>query len=83
MENNKVLLSIERNEEGVFLQSHIEDEKDILALSACLNALFDERPELYTAMMIFSKMTEMDDDFKKLVEDSTITLPDFNKLLKN
>ena len=83
MSKNKTLLSIEITDEGVFLQSHIDGDKEILALSACLNALFDERPELYTALMMFSKLTEMDEDFKKLVDDSTIQLPDFNKLLKN
>lgn len=80
---SKTILSIQRHEDGVALELHVNEVDDILSVAAAITSIFTETPAIRAMVDKMLTMLDEDEEFRNMVEQSTIHIPDFNKILKS
>lgn len=80
---SKTILSIQRHEEGIGVEFHTNDADDVIGVAAGITSIFTETPMIRALVEKMLSMLDEDEEFRHMVEQSTIRLPDFNKILKS
>lgn len=81
----KTLLKIEMDENGDFgqIEYHCKGTDELYALSQALQSLMMRNPEILGGLAAMIDMCKENPEIVKRLRDNTITVPDFNKLLKS
>lgn len=82
MEENKVLFSVVKKDEGSAVRLDACGSEELFAVALGIHQLIDQCPELTFMLSALIAMSK-DEEFKKKLEGSTIDMPDFDAILKN
>ena len=80
---DNTIFAVERVGEGTGVHFTPENEKDMFAIALAIYQLLEHCPELKFHLSEISLFAKTDENFKNLLEKSTVDFPDFNQILKN
>ena len=81
-EEEKVLFSVISQMNGTSVKCEASSQKELFQVALAIFSLKSAAPGLVEMIDILEQMYE-DPDFKQALEEATVELPDFNKLLRN
>jgi hypothetical protein len=81
-EEEKVLFSVISQMNGTSVKCEASGPKELFQVALAIISLKSAAPALVEMIDILEQMYE-DSDFKQTLEEATVEIPDFNKLLRN
>ena len=83
MEENRDLLKITREEEGMGVHWDVHDAREMMGICAALTSCA-MRNEAFLFMLLGTiKQAFCNDEFAKILENNCFEMPDFDSILKN
>jgi hypothetical protein len=83
MEENKVLFQVTNENGGSTVNCHIDGQEEAFAVALAIYQVIQGSPLVACMLASIIEMRKNDPEFDKVLDESTIDMPDFEAILKN
>lgn len=83
MEESKVLFQVISEEGGTTFNCHVDGQKEAFQVALAIHQVIQGSPLVACMLASIIEMRKADPNFDKVLDESTIDMPDFEAILKN
>ena len=83
MEESKVLFQVISEEGGTTVNCHVDGQKEAFQVALAIHQVIQGSPLVACMLATIIEIRKNDPDFDKILDRSTVEMPDFEAILKN
>ena len=83
MEENKVLFQVISEEGGTTVNCRVDGQKEAFQVALAIHQVIQGSPLVACMLATIIEIRKNDPDFDKILDRSTVEMPDFEAILKN
>lgn len=83
MEESKVLFQVINENDGTTVNCHVDGQKEAFQLALAIHQIIQGAPLVACMLATIIEIRKNDPEFDKVLDRSTVEMPDFEAILKN
>ena len=83
MTEDRLLFQVSHMDEGTSVKVCLENELDYIEVATAIHDVITDHPKMLEVLEFINFMAMTDPKFKELKQKNTISIPNFDELLKN